>query len=283
MNGKERRKYALEYERVQARFRRRFYPAIYGAVNSVVSSFIDEIRRNGIGTAINVLTLDLINERIINPIESIYRVVGLHHANRVYREVRQHIGRKGIGERNEQWVAQIMQYLRDTFLQNAVLKTNIYLRDRLLDAVNDGIEQQLSVEEILRLIESRNIAAIQAERIVRTEVGRAANTGVKVAAESFDVEMSKEWIAFRDFRTRGRNPEDRKDHYHLDGVIVDFDSPFKDPRSGEEIEYPQAPGGSAGMVINCRCTYAVVPKRDENDMLIQRNTGVAARLRAGTE
>jgi len=127
---------------------------------------------------------------------------------------------------------------------------------------------------MIRLIKERNIAAINAERIIRTEVGRAANTGVKVAAESFPYEMSKEWIAFRDARTRGLKPNDKKDHYHLDGVVVDFDEPFKDPRSGENIDYPQAPGGSAAMVINCRCNYAVVPKRDERGNLIKRERNI---------
>lgn len=54
----------------------------------------------------------------------------------------------------------------------------------------------------------------------------------------------------------------------MDGQTVGYNDKFKDPRSGEEIDYPNAPGGSAGMVINCRCTFAVTPKRDANDRLI---------------
>jgi hypothetical protein len=111
---------------------------------------------------------------------------------------------------------------------------------------------------------------MQAERIVRTEVGRAANTGVKAAAEGFNYEMVKEWIAFRDQRTRGFRPEQPKDHYHMDGQVVDFYDNFTDPRSKEQIEYPLAPGGSAAMVINCRCSYIVVPKRDSRGRLINR-------------
>ncbi len=48
-----------------------------------------------------------------------------------------------------------------------------------------------------------------------------------------------------------------------------FGDDFTDPRSGEQIEYPLAPGGSAAMVINCRCSYIVVPKRDSRGQLIR--------------
>jgi hypothetical protein len=55
----------------------------------------------------------------------------------------------------------------------------------------------------------------------------------------------------------------------MDGQVVDFGDDFTDPRSGEQIEYPLAPGGSAAMVINCRCSYIVVPKRDSRGQLIR--------------
>jgi uncharacterized protein YoxC len=128
----------------------------------------------------------------------------------------------------------------------------------------------MSVDEIVKILADDSFARYQAERIVRTEVGRAANTGVQVAADSFPYEMTKEWISFQDVRTRGQKPKDKKDHYNLDGVVVDMNQPFVDPISGEKIMYPQAPKGSAAMVINCRCTWATIPKRDENDNLIKR-------------
>lgn len=55
----------------------------------------------------------------------------------------------------------------------------------------------------------------------------------------------------------------------MDGQVVDYNGDFVDPRSGERIEFPQAPGGSAAMVINCRCTWAAIPKRDERGFLVQ--------------
>jgi hypothetical protein len=65
-------------------------------------------------------------------------------------------------------------------------------------------------------------------------------------------------------------PNDKKDHYHMDGQIVELGQKFTEPLTGEQIDHPSAPGGSAGMVINCRCTYAVIPKRDENGRLIKK-------------
>ena len=56
----------------------------------------------------------------------------------------------------------------------------------------------------------------------------------------------------------------------MDGQVVDYNADFVDPRSGERIEFPQAPGGSAAMVINCRCTWAAIPKRDERGFIISQ-------------
>ncbi len=53
----------------------------------------------------------------------------------------------------------------------------------------------MTVDEIVKLFETSGFTAMQAERIIRTEVGRAANTGVKAAASGFNYEMVKEWIA----------------------------------------------------------------------------------------
>ena len=45
----------------------------------------------------------------------------------------------------------------------------------------------------------------------------------------------------------------------MDGQTVEMDDKFRDPRTGELVEHPSDPKGSAAMVINCRCTFVTKP------------------------
>ena len=269
MNAAERRKYQREYSSVNKRFTKKYYPKILKAVNSLVSSLISSIRGQGVRSAANELSVTLVNEKLYNPLESLYKEVGLFHAKRNYRLIRSEINQK-FG-RNEMWIQDIINYLQRNLLQFAVVRATETLRNELLKILEEAVNSGASEDEIVRIIKESNLPVIQAQRIVRTEINRASNAGIKVSAESFGFQMSKEWIAHRDIRTRGFNPEDKKDHYHLDGKVVDLNEPFTDPKSGEKIDHPSAPGGSAAMVINCRCTYAIIPKRDERGRLIKKS------------
>lgn len=269
MNAKERRKYQREYDLINRRFTKKWTPKIFKAVNSLVSSLIEDIQRQGLRQAMGNLSMTLINDKLFPPISEMYKDVGLFHAKRTYRSLQAEIGRKALN-RSEMWVEEIIQYLRNNLLQYAVVKPTETLRNQLLLILERGIQDGMGEDELVKLIRDSNLAVVQSQRIVRTEINRAANSGNLVAAQSFDYELSKEWIAHRDMRTRGVSPKDKNDHYHMDGKVVDLDEDFKDPRSGENISHPSAPGGSAGMVINCRCSFATVPKRDDSGRLIRK-------------
>ena len=269
MNGKEKTKYLLQYHRANRKFEVKYLPKIKKALDGVVSSLIGDIKDQGIWKAMTDLSTQLWSDQLTKPLLAVYKDVGLFHANQTYRRIKADIGQKQLG-RSEQWIDDVVRVLRETLLQYAVVGTSETLRNHLLAVLRDGVDRGLSVDEMVAMIGDSQFTKYQAERIVRTEVGRAANTGVKIAADGFNVEMQKEWFAFRDMRTRGVNRKDKKDHYHMDGQVVDFEGKFIDPRSGERIDYPQAPGGSAAMVINCRCTWAAIPKRDERGFIIQR-------------
>ena len=269
MNANDRRKIQREYSRVNGKFTKKHYPKVFKAVNTLVSSLIEDIKRVGVREATANLSITLVNEKLVSPIQALYREVGLFHAKQNYRAIRAEVGQK-MG-RNELWIAEIIQYLNRNLLQFATFRVTETLRENLLKILSEGIDKGLSENDIVKLIQENNIAVSQSQRIVRTEINRAANTGILVSANSFDYQMQKEWIAHRDFRTRGLMPNDKKDHYHMDGQIVELGQKFTEPLTGEQIDHPSAPGGSAGMVINCRCTYAVIPKRDENGRLIKKS------------
>ena len=58
------------------------------------------------------------------------------------------------------------------------------------------------------------------------------NVAAVAAAEKFEYKTMKEWVSAMDSRVRGRNPEDHANHWDLDGVVVDYNQPFVDPRNG---------------------------------------------------
>jgi SPP1 gp7 family putative phage head morphogenesis protein len=83
--------------------------------------------------------------------------------------------------------------------------------------------------------------------IARTEMGSVSS---KARFDAFRTEgiEKHQWITFRDDRTR-------ESHRAVDRQVVDIGVPF-----ANGLRYPRDAGGSAGEVINCRCT--VVPVFD---------------------
>jgi hypothetical protein len=94
------------------------------------------------------------------------------------------------------------------------------------------------------------------------------NTGAMLSAATSRVVMDKVWISAQDNRTR-RLPRDNYDHLHMKGKQVPYDGVFIVPstQSIDLMSYPGDSAGSAGNVIQCRCTVAFVPKRDASGNL----------------
>jgi hypothetical protein len=97
--------------------------------------------------------------------------------------------------------------------------------------------------------------AYEAERILRTETGRAYNLASFSQQEKLaqDVpDLQKQWIATADKRTR-------LTHLKAHGQVVDVGKPFK--IDGALMMYPLDPKGGPGETINCRCTsITVIPE-----------------------
>ena len=73
---------------------------------------------------------------------------------------------------------------------------------------------------------------------------RASNAGTLETFVDWGVK-EKEWLSTKDDRVR-------IEHLEVDGQVVPIDEPFI--VGGEELMYPGDASGSAGNVINCRCT-----------------------------
>lgn len=105
--------------------------------------------------------------------------------------------------------------------------------------------------------------------IARTETVKAAAFGSLEGMKQAGV-AKKEWLATRDGRTRGENPEDLDDHIYLDERPP---IPVNDPFISDDGDEAQHPGdfGVAGMDINCRCAVLpVVGSKSVYDTIVKR-------------
>jgi len=154
--------------------------------------------------------------------------------------------------------------------------------------------------DIHKLIGRRDFYRWQALRIARTESTNTANSAALVAGDSSGLVYDKIWISGHDNRVR-HFPDDNFDHRKMDGQVVAKEDYFETSgvvkdASGNKIpfkEYILHPGAdtvkgggksSAGNIINCRCTSALIVKRDSNGRIMRTSTPIISKnihLKAG--
>lgn len=276
MTTNERKQYSREYTELNRRFEKKWFPKVKKAIDSKTSSLTRVIKEDGLEAGIRYLNTDLANFQLQQVIKDLYSEVGSQHARRAERRLRKEVGKsfsdmetKGFG-RSAIWVKWIQDFLTRFLIEKITFAVNRTTREALLSVVNDAIANGWGIDETVKRLEELPFARYQAARIVRTEINRAANTGVQAQGESFEYQLNKEWIAVKDNRTRGVNPEDHADHYHMDEQTVDFEGKFIDKRSKEQLRFPGDPEAKPGDTINCRCNMATMPKRNEAGRLIKK-------------
>jgi len=155
------------------------------------------------------------------------------------------------------------KYLKAHGITRIQQVNDTYLKDvfKLFDdRLKAGKTLKETTAEVFKVMKSPRFFKYQAERIARTETTAAANYGAVQSGAVSGYEMQKQWISAMDKRTR--DP-----HASTNGSRADQKDAFI--VGGEKLLYPGDPNGSAGNVINCRCTVAVIPKRDKNGGLIR--------------
>lgn len=123
--------------------------------------------------------------------------------------------------------------------------------------VAQGLEQGLSIDDIAAMLKQHyyNDALYRSVRIARTEVIAASNAGSIQGALSTGLAIKKVWLATKTGHTR-------ESHMLMDRKAVDMQDYFDVPiisnsgivEGSEKLMHPGDPKGSAGNVINCRCT-----------------------------
>ena len=213
-------------------------------------------------------------DSLIDAYYSIYYFIGATHGQRVGKDINLNLKEFTFESFMELFQTELELYFRQLGFNRIQLVHQSYLEDiyRLFnDNMKAGMTFKETTDEIHRLMRSPRFYRWQAERIARTETTAAANYAAIQSGRVTGFVMEKQWISAQDARTR-RKPKADYDHYFMNGKRVGLKEKFLfNPNSLniDQLEYPGDPKGQAGNIINCRCTVAVVPKRDKNGNLIR--------------
>lgn len=250
--------------RQMKKFERKHIPALYKAMLMQIEDFISDMRKHGIDYAERQIDSTLVNAKVADAIQALYIEGGVFFANETVKNIKQASNRKAHGRlgRNQGWIDEIISYFRTRLLSDAVVPITYTTRQQIRRVLTNGIEAGWGIDELAQQMRSPELTFWRAQLIARTELSKSANVGRRIAANDSEFETQKEWITSGDNRVRDL-------HSPMDGVVVDMDEDFI--VGGEAMNGPGDPRASAENVCNCRCTLAIVPKRDSRGNLIMKN------------
>lgn len=252
------------------RLERRWAPLIARALNKQVLYFIGQVKKYGTGYA---RSIELPTEDIDRVLMALYKQVAIGQANETYDQLRRLTEKRANIGINQIWNMDIIAYLRQNLLSNAVLPISDYSKQLILKVLEKAISDGLTFEEIIdRLRNLEDVNGIRARTIVRTEITRATNYGHMLGAYDSDYEYTKTWVEVKDERTRASHRHgpgiDKRTGAIVNGVggeTVDFEKPFSNG-----LMFPGDPNGKGADVINCRCVVTFKLKRDANGKFIPK-------------
>lgn len=203
---------------------------------------------------------------------NIYRDIGKIHGKRVGKTINTQLKEFTLNSFLAKFDKDLLGWLFNNVTERVVTVRKTYLdtlREIITFGVNDGKSMSQIATELKKKINQRGFYRWQALRIARTETTSASNYASIKAGESSGVAMDKVWISAVDNRTR-KPPKSEFNHLIMNGVKVPDGEPFEVPFNGkvQKLMFAGDPKGSAGNVINCRCSTAVTPRRDKNGNLI---------------
>lgn len=213
-----------------------------------------------------ILVMHVNTDAMIDTYSDVWHRVGLLHGKRVQRS----INNQTKNATPETFMEAVSEYLRKNGLYNVQTIKETYISD-IIKILERELEGEFNMPEVIkriqRIVNSNRFYRWQAMRIARTESTAAANYAATVAGGSSVYLMRKVWISVQDSRTR-RVPPDRYDHYHMNDETTEQDGKFN--VSGEMLAFPgDKENSTPGNTINCRCTVAYEPVRDEDGFLIR--------------
>ena len=224
--------------------------------------------RMSLGTYKSYLQTHVSKEKIFDSYNKVYSEVGIKHGKRVGVQINKQINQKNFsvdGFLNE-FQRTLINFLvtnegsRITTVRQSYIQ---FLTQIMSKGIAEGKTISMIATDMTKLIKSRNFYRWQALRIARTETTAASNYAATVSSSVSGVLMDKVWISALDERTR----QGVFNHLEMNQKRVPLDKPFN--VSGQNLMFPGDPNGSAGNVINCRCSVAQVVRRDADGNIMR--------------
>jgi uncharacterized protein with gpF-like domain len=250
---------------------------VAAAIKAQIAEFIAVLKERGEHAARNSLFTFLFHDQMAKAISDLFKQFAASYATRNYRRLIRlsKARRKDDGQlgSSDMWNQDIEDYLNQFILTRAVVPITETTKKQILKVLIEGEEQGWGVDRIIQELtnnEQDELTDFRARRIVRTELSIAANFADKMVQDKVPFEVDKIWISVHDSRTRDS-------HREMDGVEVQGDADFRVPiiknRQQIGIDLMSGPGdpeASPGNIIFCRCTKALIPKRDKQGRLIPK-------------
>ena len=275
MSVTQRSDYWMRVERLRRGLDKKYSMLIYDALDSEVRAFVKDVLIYGADGANNRLTTYLWNDELLVILKDLYRECGAIFGNASYRATRMMATKStdpyGL---DSSFIEEILNFFLNYGFWIASLITNTTKKRLSLlvtTYITDGKDKYEIADLILKDKELESLKK-RGANIAKTEVMRASNYGLYLASTKHTFEVDKMWIARRDSRTR-RVPKDFFDHLNMDGQVKPLNEPFTSvDRFGRVIlaDMPGDPKTPIGFTINCRCTVAFIPRRDNNNNIIQK-------------
>lgn len=255
-----RNQYRIDWLRRHHRYEQSMYKVFKLALDDQVKQVSEWIKANGVN--IEPMLSVLVSPQ---PISEAYRIcystIGTQEAKYVYTFIKRLGERKEIPSFFSEYWRKMMVLFFETEAGERITGVTETTRESITKLLADSVGMSLSEQAtyILEHLDSPDFNRYRALMIARTESTAAAGQGAYLANQSSDYETVKEWISVMDKNTR---------HTHMvaDGQVVESYDMFE---VGAELAlYPGALTLSAAESIQCRCTYAFVPKTDGDGLPI---------------
>ena len=204
----------------------------------------------------------------------VYKEIGIIHGTRLGKELNREIKEFTLTGFLSEFERNLLTWLYENSLSN-IRSVSLDFVKYLQEFITAKRQENLTIaeisREIVKLINRRDFYRWQALRIARTETTAAANYASIQVGNTSRIVYQKMWLSATDARTR-RPPKSEFNHFTMDGVKVEMNEKFKVPFMGgfQEMTFAGDPKGSAGNVINFRCSNVLVPKRDANGNVIRK-------------